>query len=164
MDGNWKLTLSENLGPCATKEPGFPGFFSTTCSPRNFVMAEHSFYSPSPRIFAKKGAYETNIKPQIYSFHVIFNSETMLWSFRAYTVFSINALGLQYMSEKTPTKADFSLLSSLPPPTSEIVIDKIPYPTEKCQLKPTSRLPSMGRARIFAGTALRCRWHVFYSN
>ena len=64
------------------------------------------------------------------------------------------------MPEKAPTTADFSLLSSLPPPTSEIVTDKIPHTPEKCQLKPTTPsgknlLPSMGGARNFAGTALK---------
>ena len=64
------------------------------------------------------------------------------------------------MLEKAPTTADFSLPSSLPPPTSEIVTDKIPHLPDKCQLKPTTpsekkRLPSMGGARIFAGTALK---------
>ena len=44
---------------------------------------------------------------------------------------------LQCMPEKTLTTADFSLLRSLLPPTSEIVIDKIPDPMEKCQLNPT---------------------------
>ena len=71
--------------------------------------------------FFQKGKYETNINPQVYSFHVIFNRETMRLSF---TVFCIYALGLQYMPEKAPTNADFSLLSSLPPPTSEIATDK----------------------------------------
>ena len=35
--------------------------------------------------------------------------------------FCITALGPQYMPEKAPITADFSLMSSLPPPTSEIV-------------------------------------------
>ena len=66
------------------------------------------------------------------------------------------------MPEKAQANAYFSLLSSLPSPTSEIVTDKIPHPPEKCQLKPTSLfgkklLPYMGRARIFVGTAL-----IFY--
>ena len=66
------------------------------------------------------------------------------------------------MPEKAPTTADFSLLSSLPPPTLEIVTDKIPHPPEKCQLKPTTqsgkkRFPSMGGALSFSGTALSIR-------
>ena len=53
----------------------------------------------------------------------------------------------------------FSLLSSLTPPTSKIVIDKIQHTPEKCQLKPTTtsekkRMPPMWGAPIFAGTAL----------
>ena len=76
------------------------------------------------------------------------------------------------MPEKTPATADFSLLSSLPPPTSEIITDKIPHLPEKCQLRPT--IPSgektiavHGGVRIFDGTALRhvpsliC-WKVYF--
>ena len=44
-------------------------------------MAQHSFYLPPPRIFVKRGEYETNINPQVYSFHDIFNTETMRLSF-----------------------------------------------------------------------------------
>ena len=64
------------------------------------------------------------------------------------------------MPEKTPTcTTDSSLLTSLPPLTDEIVIGKIPHTAEESQLKPTTpsrkkRSPSMGGARIFAGTAL----------
>ena len=61
----------------------------------------------------------------------------------------IYVLGLQYMPEKEPTNADFSLLSSLPPPTSEIVTDKIPHPSEKCQLKPT--IPSEKNITVHGG-------------
>ena len=61
------------------------------------------------------------------------------------------------MPEKTPDTTDSNLLTSLPPPTSEIVIDKIPHTPEESQLKPTTlrkkRSPSMGGALIFAGTA-----------
>ena len=38
-----------------------------------------------------------------------------------YTVFCIYVLSLQYMPEEAPTPSDFSVLSSLTPPTSEIV-------------------------------------------
>ena len=64
------------------------------------------------------------------------------------------------MPEKTSTcTTDSSLLTSLPPPTAEIIIDKIPHTPEESQLKPVTpfgkkRSPSMGGARIFAGTAL----------
>ena len=52
------------------------------------------------------------------------------------------------MPEKTPTTTDVSLLSSQPPSSSEIVIDKIPHLPGMCQLKPTNpsgkkRLPYM---------------------
>ena len=63
------------------------------------------------------------------------------------------------MPEKAPTTAKFSFLSSLPPPTLEIVTDKTSHQPEKCQLKPTtpSRTKLITRpwgSRIFAGTAL----------
>ena len=44
-----------------------------------------------------------------------------------YTVFSIYVLCLEYMPEKAPATEDFNLLSSLPPPTSDIISDKIPH-------------------------------------
>ena len=52
-------------------------------------MAQHSFYLPPPRIFVKRGEYETNIRPnpQVYSFHTVFNTETMRLSFTLSFVF-----------------------------------------------------------------------------
>ena len=41
-------------------------------------MAQHSFYLPP---FVKRGGYEANINSQVYSFHVIFITETMRLSF-----------------------------------------------------------------------------------
>ena len=68
------------------------------------------------------------------------------------------------MPEDVPTTANFSLLSSLPPPTSEIVYcqntthnGKVSFETLH-PIRKRKRLPSMGGTRIFAGTALT---HMF---
>ena len=147
MGANRKTTPTPtgNLDPWATTEPGFSDFFSITVpgipSWLNIVFIHHP-----PTDFCQKGEYEIN--PQVYSFNVIFNREKMRLS-----------LGLQYMPENAHQRGFQFAEYSLPPPTSEIVTDKIPHPSEKCQLKPTTpsgkkRLPSMGGARIFAGTTL----------
>ena len=122
-------------------------------------MAEHSFYLPPSRIFCEQGGeYETNINSQVYSFDIILIQKQC--DFQHCILYLGYVLGLQYMPEKTPTcTTDSSLLTSLPPPTAEIVIDKILHTPEKSQLKPTTpfgkkRSPSIGGARFFAGTAL----------
>ena len=73
------------LGLWATTKSGFPAFFSTTVivisSWLNIVFNNH------PHGFLWKGGYEININPQVYSFHVIFNTETMQLSFTLSLVF-----------------------------------------------------------------------------
>ena len=122
-------------------------------------MAEHSFHLPSITDFLWTGGkYETNINFQVYSFDIILIQKQC--DCQHCILYLGYVLGLQYMPEKTSTcTTDSSLLTSLPPPTAEIVIDKIPHTPEESQLKPTTpfekkRSPSMGGARIFPGTTL----------
>ena len=159
MDGNGKTppTPPGNLGPLATTEPGFPYFFSTTV-PGIFSLLNIVFiYHPHGFFVNRGGEYETNINSQVYSFDILIQKQCDCEHCILYLGY---VLGLQYMPEKTPTcTTDSSLLTSLPPLTDEIVIGKIPHTVEESQLKPTTpfgkkRSPSMGGARIFAGTAL----------
>ena len=124
-------------------------------------MAQHSFHLPPPLIFVNRGGYETNSNPQFNSFGVIIQKHYDC-DLHCILYLCIRP-DLQCMPEKTLIAANFSLLSSLPPPTSDIVIDKIPHPPEKCQLKPTTPSGNKmiavhggggGGAWIFARTAL----------
>ena len=101
-------------------------------------MAEHSFHLPPSRIFCEQGGkYETNNNSQVHSFDVILIQKQC--DCQHCILYLGYVLGLQYMPEKTPTcTTDSSLLTSLPPPTAEIVIDKIPHTPEESQLKPTT--------------------------
>ena len=84
MDGNWKYTstLPEILvlGPPQSPEflvPQYPEF------PHGSTL----FLFTTPTDIWEKGEYETNINPQVYSFHVIFKTETMRLSFTLSFVF-----------------------------------------------------------------------------
>ena len=106
------------------------------------------YHPPPPRIFMKRRVFETNIIPLVCSFY--FNTETM----------RIYVLGLQSMPEKAHTTANFSLLSSPPPPTSEVVIDKIPHPTAKCHYwnpLPQKTIAFHGRGGAFLLKQPLCR-------
>ena len=84
-------------------------------------MAEHSFHLPPSQIFC-----ETNINSQVYSFDIILIQKQC--DCQHCILYLGYVLGLQYMPEKTSTcTTDSSLLTSLPPPTAEIIIDKIPH-------------------------------------
>ena len=128
MDGNWKLTPTHpGNRPWATTAPGF---------------------------LWKEENMKLILIPRFTAFMSFLIQKQ--WDCHLHCLFYY-VLGLQYMPEKAPTTADFSF--SLPPTTLEIVSDKIPHPPESVNWNPPplrkkTWLPSMGGARIFAGTAL----------
>ena len=131
MDGNWKTTPTPlgNLGLWATTEPGFPEFFSTTVSGISSWLNVVFLYYPHG--FMWKGE---NMKL------ILIHRSTAFMSFLTQKQCDCHLHCLLYSFirptihvRKGATTANLSLLSSLPPPTSEIVIDKIPHPQEQCQ-------------------------------